>query len=97
MEYLRESQLYRLCAALYTVYMDSTLHRCLAALGAWCNRQIDGSRVLTVLCREGVVARSWPDSLLRRILWGLVNLPALLLHRWYLARKVHFQDRKSVV
>lgn len=91
MEYLRESQLYRLCAVLYTVYMDSTLHRCLAALGAWCNRQIDGSRVLTVLCREGVVARSWPDSLLCRILWGLVNLPALLLHRWYLAWKCTFR------
>ena len=46
MEYLRESQLYALSMTLYAVYMDSAVHRCLAAMGAWCNRQIDGSRVL---------------------------------------------------
>ena len=78
MEYLRESQLYAL-------YMDSALQRCMAALGAWCNRQIDTSRVLGVLCREGVVARSWPESLLCRLLTALVNFPAWLLHRLYLA------------
>ena len=49
MEYLRESQLYALSMTLYAVYMDSAVHRCLAAMGAWCNRQIDGSRVLAVL------------------------------------------------
>lgn len=92
MEYLRKSQLYALSMTLYAMYMDSALHRCLAALGVWCNRQIDDSRVLAVLCREGVVARSWPDSLLCRILWGLVNLPALLLHRLYLAWKRTFRD-----
>ena len=54
MEYLRESQLYTLSMALYAIYMDSAVHHILAALGGWCNRQIDGSRVLAVLCREGL-------------------------------------------
>ena len=66
MEYLRESQLYTLSMALYAIYMDSAVHHILAALGGWCNRQIDGSRVLAVLCREGAVARAWPQSLLYR-------------------------------
>ena len=92
MEYLRESQLYALSMTLYAVYMDSAVHRCLAALGAWCNRQIDGSRVLAVLCREGAVARSWPDSLLCRLLRALVNFPAWLLHRLYLALHRTFRD-----
>ena len=92
MEYLRESRLYAFCMALYGLYMDSALHRALAALGAWCNRQIDTSRVLTVLCREGAVARAWPESLLCRLLWWLVNLPGLLLHRLYLVLKRTFQD-----
>ena len=92
MEYLRESQLYRLSMAVYALYMGSALHRCLAAAGTWCNRQIDGSRVLAVLCREGAVARVWPDSMLCRLLWGLANLPGLLLHRLYLTMKVTFQD-----
>ena len=35
---LRESYLYHLWTALCTVYYDSAVHRCLAALGAWCNR-----------------------------------------------------------
>ena len=92
MEYLRESQLYTLSMALYAIYMDSAVHRVLAALGGWCNRQIDGSRVLAVLCREGAVARAWPRSLLYRLLRGLVNLPAFALHRLYLALHVTFQD-----
>lgn len=92
MEYLRESQLYTLSMALYAIYMDSAVHHILAALGGWCNRQIDGSRVLAVLCREGAVARAWPRSLLYRLLRGLVNLPAFVLHRLYLALHVTFQD-----
>lgn len=92
MEYLRESQLYALCAAVYAVYMDSALHRCLAALGIWCNRQIDGSRVLAVLCREGLWPGPGQTALLCRLLTGVVNFPAWLLHRLYLALKATFRD-----
>ena len=58
MSILRESYLYHLWAVLCTVYYDSAVHRCLVRMGAWCNRQIDESRVLRVLCREGVAARA---------------------------------------
>ena len=61
MSILRESYLYHLWAVLCTVYYDSAVHRCLVRMGAWCNRQIDESRVLRVLCREGVAARAWEE------------------------------------
>ena len=64
MSILRESYLYHLWAVLCTVYYDSAVHRCLVRMGAWCNRQIDESRVLRVLCREGVAARAWEESIL---------------------------------
>lgn len=89
---LRESYLYHLWTVLCAVYYDSGVHRCLAALGNWCNRQIDGSRLLRVLCREGAVARAWEASFLCRLLTGLVNLPAWLLHRLYLALQATFDD-----
>lgn len=66
MSILRESYLYHLWAVLCTVYYDSAVHRCLVRMGAWCNRQIDESRVLRVLCREGVAARAWEESILCR-------------------------------
>ena len=92
MTLLRESYLYHLWAVLVSVYETSTLRRILAGVGAWCNRQIDGSRVLGVLCREGVVARAWPQSLLCRVLtWG-VNLPGALLHKLYKALQTLFED-----
>lgn len=62
------------------------------AWAAWCNRQIDESRVLRVLCREGVAARAWEESILCRLLTGLINLPAWLLHKLYLALRATFDD-----
>lgn len=87
---LRESYLFGLLAALYSVYEDSCLHRCLALAGSWCNRQIDQSAVLRVLCREGTVARAWGESGVCQILSGLVNFPAWLLHRLYTALQGFF-------
>ena len=92
MTLLRESYLYHLWAVLVSVYETSTLRRILAGVGAWCNRQIDGSRVLGVLCREGVVARAWPQSLLCRVLTWVVNLPGALLHKLYKALQTLFED-----
>ncbi|MDO4315431.1 MAG: O-antigen ligase family protein [Oscillospiraceae bacterium] len=92
MTLLRESYLYHLCLALCAVYEDSAVHRVLAAAGAWCGRQIDGSRVLRPLCREGAVARAWPESCLCRWLTWLVNLPGRLLHRLYSAFSLTFED-----
>lgn len=80
MTVLRESYLYHLCAVLYAVYMESGVHRCLAALGAWCNREIDESGALRILCREGALAASWRESGLCRLLSWMVNLPARLLY-----------------
>ena len=92
MTLLRESYLYHLWLALLSVYDDSTVHRVLSAVGGWCSRQIDGSRVLRPLCREGAVARAWPDSVLCRGLTWLVNLPGRLLHRLYEAFQLTFED-----
>ena len=61
---IQESLLWRLCLALAASYKESRLCRILDDIGDWCNRQIDTSAVLRVLCREGVVARAWQESLL---------------------------------
>ena len=89
---LRESYVYHLWVTLCSIYEDSVVCRALTNLGAWCNRQIDSSRVLRVLCREGAVARAWPDSMLCRLLTFLVNLPGWLLHQVYRALRVTFED-----
>lgn len=77
---------------LCSVYEDSTIHRILAALGGWCSGQIENSRILRPLCREGAVARAWRESLLCRCVSALVNLPGTLLHAWYRAWNVTFED-----
>ena len=92
MTLLRESCCYHLWTVLLSIYGESAVHRFLAAAGRWCNRQIDTSRVLSVLCREGTVARAWPDSALCRGLTWLVNLPGSLLHRLYAAFSQTFED-----
>lgn len=83
---------YRVWVWLCNVYEDSALHRILAAVGRWCSEQIEDSRVLRPLCREGAVARAWRESLLCRLLSVLVNLPGTLLHAWYEAWNLTFED-----
>ena len=61
---------YQIWVWLCDVYEDSTLHRFLAAAGRWCNGQIEESRILRPLCREGIAARSWRDSVLGRVRRG---------------------------
>ena len=92
MTLLRESYLYHLWLVLLAVYDDSALHRLLAGMGAWCSRQIEESRVLRPLCREGAVARAWPESALCRLLTWLVNLPGCLLYWLYTAFQLTFED-----
>ncbi len=92
MTLLRESYLYHLWTVLLSVYDGSCVHRILVRLGAWCSRQIDESRVLAPLCREGTVARGWASSGLCRLLSFLVNLPGWLLHKLYDALPVTFED-----
>ena len=92
MTLLRESYVYHLWMTLCSIYEDSVVHRALAGLGAWCGRQIEGSRVLQVLCREGAVACAWPESILCRLLTSLVNLPGQLLHTLYGALQMTFED-----
>lgn len=94
MESIRESNLYRLWLMVCSIYDESALHRLLVAAGCWCNRQIDTSLFLRVLCREGAVARSWESSRLCRILTVVVNVPAWLLHRLYMALKGPFDGSR---
>ena len=92
MTLLRDSYLYHLWLAVLAIYEESTLHCLMVRLGAWCSRQIDESRILQPLCREGVVARAWPESGLCRLLSSLVNLPGWLLHKLYGLLSVTFED-----
>lgn len=92
MTLLRESYLYHIWMTLLSIYDDSMVHRVLAVVGSWCSRQIDESRVLRVLRREGMVARAWPESCLCRLLTWLVNLPGSLLHRLYGTLQATFED-----
>ena len=92
MTYLRESFCYQMWLTLLSVYDQSILHRCLVRLGAWCNAQVDESRILRVLCRQGAVARSWQESLVCRAVTFLINLPAWLLHKLYAAFRMTFED-----
>ena len=92
MTLLRESCLYQIWLALLSIYSTSAVHRFLTAAGAWCTHQIDSSLVLSVLCREGVVARAWPESALCRGLTWLINLPGNLLHRLYTTFQLTFED-----
>lgn len=91
MTLLKESYLCHLLLLLQAAYQDSGLHRLAVRLGAWCNGQIDGSTILRPLCREGAVARSWPDSLACRWLSWLVNLPGRLLRKAYLLLEGTFE------
>ena len=72
------SQTCQIWVLLCEVYKDSNLHRLLAAAGRWCSEQIETSRILRPLCREGAAARAWESSLPCRALTALVNLPV-----WY--------------
>ena len=92
MTLLRESYLAHLWCLLLALYDESAIHRLLVRLGRWCNGQIDGSRILRPLCREGVVARAWPDSLLCRLLTFVINIPGILLHKLYTALRPTFED-----
>lgn len=92
MTLLRESYLYHLWTVLLACYQESALCALLERAGAWCGRQIEESAVLRPLCREDVVARAWPESLLCRLLTFLVNLPAWLLHKLYQALNLTFED-----
>ncbi len=80
----KESCLYALLCSLWDLYEASALHRLLCRLGRWCTRQVDESRILRPLCRQGVVARAWPESVSCRLLGWVVNLPGLILRRLYL-------------
>ena len=92
MTLLRESYLYHLWMTMLSLYEGSFCHRLLCRVGPWCHRQINESRILEPLCREGVVARAWPDSLLCRLMTFLVNLPGWLLHKLYAALHLTFED-----
>ena len=92
MTLLRESYLYQLWLVLCTLYHESALYRILMRVKAWCRIQMAGSRIVRPLCREGAVARLWPDSFICRSLTALLNLPGCLLHQLYCKFQVTFED-----
>lgn len=92
MKLLRESYMACCWFALCALYEDSRLHRCLTMAGSWCNRQVDTSALLAVLCREGGAARAWGDSHLCRGLTFLLNLPGWLLHKLYQSLRPIFDE-----
>jgi len=77
-------------------YEDSAccrgLHRLGLALGGKCRQSV----LLGFLLREGVLARSWRDSLTCRALTLLLSLPGLLLHALYRAGREKF-DRSPLM
>ena len=83
MELIRQSLLFRLALLLGTLWNESLLGRSIARAWSWCLARWEESLLVTVACREGLVARSWKESLLCRLLTGLVNLPAWILHKLY--------------
>ena len=91
MTLLKESYLFHLLLLVQAAYQDSGLHRLAVWLGAWCNAQIEESAILRPLCREGAVARAWPDSCVCHLLSWLVNLPGRLLRRFYLLLEGTFE------
>ena len=89
---IKESFLFTLWTALCGAYEASALHRLLTAAGRWCNRRIDESRILGILCWEGAVARAWSGSRTCNILSFLANLPGNLLHLLYTAFQRQFDQ-----
>ncbi len=91
MSILRESYLYHLWAVLCTVYYDSAVHR------AWCawapGVTARSTRAVFSGSCVGRASRPGPGrSILCRLLTGLINLPAWLLHKLYLALRATFDD-----
>lgn len=82
----------QLWTAIYGVYEMSRLHGIFEKLAHWGHKQITGSAILTILCREGSFARSWQDSRLCNGLTILFNLPVCLLHRLYRWGRPTFDD-----
>jgi len=91
---LRESNLYRLWLTLRRTCGESAVHRMLSSAGRWLREQFHASLLLNAACREGAVARSWETSVLCRILTVVLNLPASLLHRLYLAFRPLFDESR---
>jgi len=93
MTLLRESFLYHLLMnILLPLYEASAINRVMTRLGKWCNAQIEGSAVLRPLCREGVVAKAWPESLTCRWLTALLSFPGWVLHQIYSVLRLTFED-----
>ncbi|MBQ9492701.1 MAG: O-antigen ligase family protein [Oscillibacter sp.] len=85
----KESLLYSLYVTVLAAYEQSAARRILYAFGGWCARQASGSRIVSVLSREG---RGWEESRLCRILTAAATFPGDLLHRWYEAWQATFDD-----
>lgn len=80
---MKESFLFRLWQGMIMLYQQSKVCACVDGVAAWVERRLDGSCIMSVLCRQGRVTGAWEDSLSCRILHGLMNLPGMLLHKLY--------------
>ncbi len=75
----------RLCRAAAREYENSRFYRGLARFFGGVGRKCGESAILGACIREGVLARSWGDSLCCRVLTFLLSLPGLVLGRLYRA------------
>lgn len=91
MELVKQSRCFFLLSALWSLCCESALGGLMVRFFAWCETVWQGSALMRVLRREGTLPRSWPRSVTCRLLNGVVNLPAALLHRWYRAWEKTFQ------
>ena len=79
----------KLCVVFESSTLIRMFHKCFRVWARWRH----GSAVVYFLFeREGVFTRTWPDSLTRRLLSGLFNLPANLLHWLYCKFKAAFDN-----
>ena len=85
MELVKESCIGRLALLIYALCRESAVGALLHRFCNWCGHKWHESALICFLTREGTLPRSWPSSVSCRLLGGILNLPANLLHRWYLA------------
>jgi len=85
----------RLWAVLCENWPQSGCARFLSALEEWTVRGVKDSAICRFLWRDGLVTRSWPDSLTCRFLTWLIDLPGAVC-RWIYRVGKSFWDGPAV-
>ena len=73
-------------------YRASLIGHTLERFGAWLGRKWQGSLLVRLFYEESALSRQWPDSLLRRALDAVLNLPLLLIQWIYRLLRRPFEE-----